>query len=182
MIKSFFIIALAFVILSSCSTTSTDPREGGFFGGLKGIYSGTYDNRIQEREAALEYSQSTQESLKNKSEDLNVEVQLKDKVLKAEREKAEKIESDLAAIEEDVFEIQSKSAEQKTEIKSLQTKIRNMRKQIDEQEKEILALDDSGGSPNDPQRYQRLLKERDRLNKEYELILDYSKALIEANN
>ncbi|PTE12378.1 hypothetical protein C9427_02000 [Mesorhizobium helmanticense] len=41
----------ALLLLGGCNTT--DPRQGGFFGGVGGIASGEYDRRIAERQDRL---------------------------------------------------------------------------------------------------------------------------------
>ncbi|WP_299729363.1 hypothetical protein [uncultured Tateyamaria sp.] len=49
-------VLVAFGGLSACMTTSTDPADGGFFNGVSGITTGTYQSQIDADEAQIEAS------------------------------------------------------------------------------------------------------------------------------
>lgn len=46
-------VACALAAVSGCVATSDDPAEGGFFNGVRGISSGSYDGRVAERQQAV---------------------------------------------------------------------------------------------------------------------------------
>jgi len=58
--KAFSVIVL--LGIAACSQ-STDPHEGGLFGGISGLSSGAYDQRIQQRQAELANAQAQQAEL-----------------------------------------------------------------------------------------------------------------------
>ena len=53
---------LGVLLLAGCQTTD-DPREGGFIGGVGGLSSGAYEQRIREREQSLDRLQGIQVEL-----------------------------------------------------------------------------------------------------------------------
>ncbi|MEM7043329.1 MAG: hypothetical protein AAF543_11015, partial [Pseudomonadota bacterium] len=48
-----FRAASVLLLLAGCTTTD-DPRQGGFFGGLAGIFGGAYEQGIADEKTALE--------------------------------------------------------------------------------------------------------------------------------
>lgn len=52
------VLVLACAGLAGCMTTSTDPADGGFFNGVSGITSGTYQSQIEADEARIEASRA----------------------------------------------------------------------------------------------------------------------------
>ena len=56
------ITAIAALPLLGC-TENPDPSEGGFFDGVQGISSGSYDDRIESREAGVAQAQARNEAL-----------------------------------------------------------------------------------------------------------------------
>ncbi len=53
MLKTLIVFASGAVLSGCCTGVSTDPREGGFAGGVCGGMTGAYDQRIFEREKKL---------------------------------------------------------------------------------------------------------------------------------
>ena len=53
----------AIIGISACTAGSDDPAEGGFFNGIRGVTTGAYDARIEEREQAVETAQELNQSL-----------------------------------------------------------------------------------------------------------------------
>ncbi len=54
---------LPIVLGVAACQTSTDPADGGFFNGVSALSSGTYDDRIAEREASVEEAQARNAAL-----------------------------------------------------------------------------------------------------------------------
>jgi len=62
----------AALALSAC-TVSSNPADGGFISGVSGIATGTYDQRIQEREAAVAQEQIRSEGLQRRLGELEAQ-------------------------------------------------------------------------------------------------------------
>lgn len=58
--------------LGACATNA-DPGQGGFISGVAGLSSGSYQQRIDERQAALEAEQAQQASLEARQQNLTIE-------------------------------------------------------------------------------------------------------------
>ncbi|MDO8969326.1 MAG: hypothetical protein Q7U74_01485, partial [Saprospiraceae bacterium] len=159
-----------------------DPRQGGLFGGLQGLNSGAYDARVRERQDELNRQQAYHQDLKEQSETLESEVELRDYKLTLEQKRVAKMEADLSRLESDVNLLKAKSDKQKTEIAALQRKIKGQKQKLNTQQSAIAELDNVGGSAADPERYRVLMQERDYLTVEYKKLLEYSKNLSNATN
>ena len=61
-------------LLAGC-VTSEDPSEGGFFNGVSGITSGTYDQRVEEREAGVADATARNEALAAEQARLSAQIQ-----------------------------------------------------------------------------------------------------------
>jgi|SRR4051812_2353822 chromosome segregation ATPase len=65
-------LMLALLPLAGCGVTS-DPSEGGFLGGIQGLVSGGYDQRITQRKAALGNLQTGNHLLEQGNKQLSAE-------------------------------------------------------------------------------------------------------------
>ncbi|MEM6680460.1 MAG: hypothetical protein AAF675_21545 [Pseudomonadota bacterium] len=59
-------------LLAGCES-NPDPASGGFFSGVQGLSSGTYEQRLQEREQTLEAEQAAQQRLSAEADALDAE-------------------------------------------------------------------------------------------------------------
>lgn len=57
-----YLTALPLLLAAACQTT-TDPADGGFFAGVSGIASGSYDDRIDTAEADVAAAQTRNDAL-----------------------------------------------------------------------------------------------------------------------
>ncbi|MBI5592919.1 MAG: hypothetical protein HY881_20825 [Deltaproteobacteria bacterium] len=167
--------------LTACAV-SNDPRQGGLFGGLHGLSSGAYDDRIRDRQDELDRQQTYNQELKEQSETLESEVQLRDYQLTLEQQRVARLERDLLNLESDINQLKAKSDKQKTEITTLQHKIKVQKQKLKTQQSALAELDRAGGSAADPERYRVLMQERDNLTVEYKKLLENSKNLSNATN
>lgn len=172
------LIALA-VVVSGCAT-SNDPRKGGFFGGLSGINSGAYDERVQQRQEEFIRQQKISSDLKTTSLGLEHEAQARGAELDAERQRLSELDENLVKLKADVEKIKATTAKQKSDYAALKQKINNQIKLVHAQQGAMDELKRVGGSAADPARYRVLKEERDRLAKEYKRLLEYSKVLSDA--
>lgn len=63
-INRFVILSVGVVLLAGCAA-SVDPREGGLAGGLRGIMSGEYDKRLQDRQQRVAQLESEANSIRS---------------------------------------------------------------------------------------------------------------------
>lgn len=105
--------------LAACESASTDPHEGGILGGMKGLSSGEYERRVEEKEDRLASVEALNRDLEDENADLNAEGAAQDKRLKAAKRKVRNLEKELAQLE---TQVKTKSAattaasEQRVEI------------------------------------------------------------------
>lgn len=97
--KNYFILVI--LLLTGCA--STNPKEGGFIGGVAGIVSGQYEEDIAKKQAALNEKEFALTSL---------------------NETNTKLESDVNALNEVKGTLEEKIAENKRQIDSLTSNIR----------------------------------------------------------
>ncbi|MBJ7416066.1 MAG: hypothetical protein JHC88_11565, partial [Niveispirillum sp.] len=88
------------LVLTACQTTS-DPSKGGFLSGLQGVTSGTYDQRLEQKQTQFENAQ-----------DQNVQRQ----------REAERLASQQAAVAQQRTEAEKKLVTLGAELDGLQTK------------------------------------------------------------
>jgi len=175
-----FITLIALFLLTACA--STNPREGGFIGGLQGIFSGAYDARIQNGQRELSEVERRNQSLQEESKSLDAEVRARDRMLAMEQDRLANMQNDIYRLEFDTNKLVAKSDEQKIEIASLKRKIEDQRSQLKSLQSAVRDLDQAGGSASNPGRYEVLKRERERLNMEYRRLLEYNRALSRATN
>jgi septal ring factor EnvC (AmiA/AmiB activator) len=165
--------------LTACAV-SDDPRQGGLFGGLYGLNSGAYDARIRDRQDEIDRQQTYNQDLKQQSEKLESEAQLRDYQLTLEQQRVFTLERNLADLESDVNKLKANSDKQKTEIATLRSKIEDQKQKLRFQQSALSELDRAGGRAVAPEHYRVLLKERDYLTMEYKKLLEYAKNLSNA--
>jgi uncharacterized small protein (DUF1192 family) len=95
--RSFLAISTA-LLLTAC--VSDDPRQGGFFGGLVGLGSGTYERRVADERAALKHEQGRYQ------EEIDDGAKL-GSVLKNRQSQALDIEHEVLLLREDIDSLDS---------------------------------------------------------------------------
>jgi len=165
---------LAAALLAGCATSS-DPREGGLFGGISGLSSGAYEQRLQEREDRLQQSQRSQAELSAESARLEREKAARQTLVAQEREKYAKLDKDVKGLERKVSQLSSKAGGSDKQVSEVQQRLAELKKQLAKQGKDIDALEGGGdgGQPNDVRRRQ-LEEQRKALQKEYDSLLEYT--------
>nr|NJM03613.1 hypothetical protein [Desulfobacula sp.] len=181
MFEKILMTCILFMILISCSV-SNDPRNGGLFGGIRGIYGGGYDSRIQQRQEKLAEEQEVNRNLQEKSKNLENEMEMRDSVLNFEQQRTVNLKKDLSLLESNINKLISKSDQQKKEVAALRLKIEKLKKRLSDQRSAIIEMDQQGGSEANRERYRILQQERDRLYEEYRRLFEYFQALSSANS
>lgn len=169
---NFLLYSFFLALIIGCATTN-DPRQGGFFGGIAGLSSGAYEERLKQREYDLAQQQSINQDLNQES----ARLKRKSKKLKSELASLTEMDKNLSKLQMDIDRLKAKSDKQKGEISTLTQKIKNVRQKIKAQQAALEELERIGGSTSYPDRYRILNQERDRLEDEYNKLINYSKAL-----
>ena len=174
------VIALILTTALIACSVSSDPRQGGLLGGLRGLSTGTYDARVQQRQAELDHQQDISQELKEQADNLENEAKAKDIALASEQQILSEIENDLSNLKSDLNRLNSESEQQKSDIAAQNRKIEDFRRRLKSQQSALMKLDRAGGSAADPDRYKILMRERDKLAAEYKSLLKYYQALSNA--
>jgi chromosome segregation ATPase len=136
-----------FLLGGCCSTVSTNPREGGLMGGICGHTTGSYDNRIREREERLSAERDANQKLKEETADLD---RKKLRLEREEKDTQEKIES----LNQKILELEKYSESLKNTQGQEQGKVKALIRALDDLKLEYkkLQLDLALGKIDLPQK------------------------------
>jgi predicted nuclease with TOPRIM domain len=176
------IIFIIMIVLNLTACANDNPRKGGFFGGLSGIANGTYESRVKERENELMDQQATNTKLKQESNMIGAETQVKESVLESEHHRVAMMEKELVRLGNNVDRTTATSVQQKKDLSTLQLKINELKRKMQSQQSAYVELNHDGGCETNAVRCQILEKERNRLAEEFEKLIDYYQALSESVN
>lgn len=101
--------ALLLLLLSACAAPSQNPADGGFVSGVKNLSDGTYERRVQEREAAVKAGEDQTFVLQGETRDVAAET------ARVEAEIAA-AEGELAAAKREIVRLRYELAAKKTEV------------------------------------------------------------------
>ncbi len=174
-------ISTLFILISTGCAVSKDPRQGGFISGVYGIMSGTYDESLEQKKSELKNEQDSNKKLTDRSSVLQSDIQTQKTAIKAEELQVAEMYALTKELEGEIQGLESQSESNKTRISKLKYKIQEHRNQLKKLQSDLKGLSSDGGTL-DSGRYNILLKERDRLAKEYRSLIEYTKALSEAAN
>jgi len=172
-------VLLIAVALSACAKCG-DPTTGGLIGGMQGAYGGCYDNRIEQKRNELEAQQRIGQQLERDKAALKEQYLAADSKLAVEQRELANLNKDIKSLEAQVAKLQTTPSMKKKDIALMKEKIEGVKKELLLQQTAIANLDQAGGSTVDPEEYQILLLERERLRKEYVALFEYSQALANA--
>lgn len=96
--KSRCAIVLA-LLVSGCSSASTDPHTGGLMGGIAGITTGAYDKRLAEKQTEVAELDAAGDALKARIGSSEARLRDLDKKIAARKSKIERMKADLAEID-----------------------------------------------------------------------------------
>ena len=160
--------------LSGCASSS-DPREGGFFGGVRGLQSGAYEERVQDREARLERLRAMQQDLDAKQTKLEKEKAGLKKEVALERQRLASLQQNVAGLQQELNTYQADDAQKKQQIQELQARLTDLKSQMQAHTSALDALEGSGTGNTDQDLRRRQLEEQRRaLQEEFELLMDLS--------
>ncbi len=167
--------AIGTVLLLSGCATSTDPRQGGLFGGIGGLTSGAYEQRVKEREERLQQSQESQVELSAESARLEQQKREREALVAKERDGLAKLDKDVKGLERKVSQLSGKAGGGDKQVAEAQQRLAALKKQIASQGRAIDALEGDGSGGGDADLRQRQLEEQRRaLQKEYDALLEFT--------
>jgi len=163
--------ALVVSLLSGCAS-SDDPREGGLFGGIEGLSSGSYDERVREREERLAALRDTQSELVEDRETLDRSRAEAERELAMESERLSALQEDVARLRAELGRLSSEQEEQDVRVSELQARLDALQAGMDRQQSALDALEGRGVSDSELDRRRReLLAQREALREEYDLLM-----------
>ncbi len=181
-IRKLILLVGAVALLSSCAGGCGDPGSGGLIGGIQGVYGGCYDKRLEQKKALLQEQQQANQQLENSRSKLHAEYLSVDNRLAAEQRELTSLNQDIRALEAKVAKLQTTPSMQKMDIVHLRERIQEIKSNMKLQQDAISRLDREDESTADPEEYQVLLHEREKLRKEYVALVEYSQALANSAN
>lgn len=160
-------------LLGGCAS-SPDPREGGFFGGIHGLSSGKYEQRVKEREQRLERMRALQEEMRAEGGELELQKAELEQALRNEQQALTDLDLDIRAMEDELAALSVNDTRQTNQIEEIRRRLQTLKS---ESKAYKIALDDlegTHGHDEDRLRLLQLTEQRDALRREYDLLLDLS--------
>ena len=162
-------VAAAVAALAGCANLSTDPREGGFLGGVSGLNSGAYEARVVEREDRLAQLRETQRGLESERTQLETHRSDVDRQVAAERARVKKLDADVVGLEKKVGTLKTKQGTDGKRVGELQSRLAELKRKTAQQ---TSALEGSGlGDAETDLRRTQLEEQRRALQREYDLLM-----------
>lgn len=93
---------LSALILGGCAGASTDPHTGGLAGGITGIATGAYDQRVAAREASLQSLNDAEAGLVRRIGSAEDRIKALDRQIAARKAALQKLKAELAEIDRSI--------------------------------------------------------------------------------
>ncbi len=166
-------ICIVFLVLFAWGcATSHAPREGGFFGGVAGLSSGTYQKRVEEREARLSDLRATQRRLEDERVTLEAQKTSLQKQLEEDRANWQALQADLAAVEKETSGLTARRGTDQKRVAELQRRLQELKTRAATQQSSLDALEGSGlGDEEMELKRKQLEAQRNALRKEFDLLM-----------
>jgi chromosome segregation ATPase len=122
--------------LTGCAV-SDNPREGGLIGGLYGIFSGTYDKRVQDRQHNLDSLKGLEQSGRVEQQGLLSDKAREQNELKKLQQQGKQLERELEKLNRQIVQQQARlsSAQQQAfqqRAQTLQAEVKNLQGKMQE--------------------------------------------------
>lgn len=164
-------MVLAALLLGGCAGQH-DPRTGGFFGGVAGLGSGGYKDRVAEREARLAELRATQSELDAEKGQLEAQKSAAQAQLDKDQALVRAMQTEISALEKKTKTLAAKEGADKQRVTDLQQRVTDLKGKMNQQASSLDALEGSGlGDADMDLRRQQLEKQRAALRKEYDLLM-----------
>ena len=169
------LLLFALAIFCSGCASSTDPREGGFFGGVQGLQSGAYEERVQSREESLDRLRALQAKLDAEQSSLGAEKRSLEEEIALERQNLTAMEQEVAGLKQSLDTYQAGDAQKQQQINKLRSRLAELKTTMQEQTSALDALEGSGtGNIDQDLRRRQLEEQRRALQEEFDLLMDLS--------
>jgi chromosome segregation ATPase len=169
------LLLFALAIFCSGCASSTDPREGGFFGGVQGLQSGAYEERVQSREESLDRLRTLQTKLNAEQSALGTEKRSLEEEIALERQNLIDMEQEVVGLEQALDTYQAGDSQKQQQINKLRSRLAKLKTTMQEQTSALDALEGSGtGNRDQDLRRKQLEEQRRALQEEFELLMDLS--------
>ena len=129
-----FLLAMSLAWGLNACAVSDNPREGGLVGGLYGIFSGGYDQRVQERQRNLDSLKSLEQGSRVEQNSLLSDKAREQNALKKLQQQSQHLDRELETLKRRISQTRLDIAQQQalaqrtqnlqSEVKSLQGKIK----------------------------------------------------------
>jgi chromosome segregation ATPase len=171
--RYFIILMMLFAgVLGGCASGDLDPRTGGLFGGISGISSGTYENRVKEKEARLEQLRATQSQLNIEKGQLSQQQSAAYAQLGKDQAQVSAMQSEIVKLEKSSKALATQQGTDQQRVTELQKRITGLKGNMKKQASALDALEGSGlGDADVDLRRKQLEKQRDDMAREYELLM-----------
>ena len=174
------LMVLLIGVLGGCATGDQDPRTGGLLGGLSGIGSGAYENRVKEREARLEQLRATQSQLDAEKSQLEQQQSAAYAQLGKDQAEVSAMQSEIAKLEKSSKTLTAQQGVDQQRVAELQRRITDLKGNMNKQASSLDALEGSGlGDADVDLRRKQLEKQRDDMAREYELLMKMQVELVQ---
>lgn len=154
------------LLLTSCASSpdrSNDPQSGGFFGGLKGLTLGDYEERVHQKKTTLSIVKLSNERIGNETADITSAQQKTQRKITDLRQKLVSLDSDINDLSRQIADLKQKGTINPQELEELRKIVSAL--EID--------MDDLNQRANQPSaRYETLLAQKKQLEKEYRAAID----------
>ena len=117
------------VMALGCSP-STDPRKGGLVGGVVGLSSGAYEERVQARRDSLSRLESIQAKLKQDTANLEVEKRSSDVRLSEEQNRLRTLQENTEALATNVRHLSENLSKDDARVDSVRAGVIGLEKKI----------------------------------------------------
>lgn len=168
--------ALSAIMVVGCA--SENPREGGFIGGVAGLSSGKYDERIYSRQDSLEGLKAARTDLESEQLALETQKSASQKRVQAQRSQLAKLSADTRQLSAKVKTLKADDARKQGQIADLKRRSSALEGKVQQAERSggADALEGSGSGGQDARR-QQLETQRRQLEEEYRLLNDMHRKL-----
>jgi chromosome segregation ATPase len=156
---------LLLLFVGGCA--STDPREGGLIGGVQGISTGEYEDRVEERKERLQRLKEIQQELDENQAALEAEKEAKAVEIGEQQRQLDELDKKTEALGADIDRFEAglgEEAAKKEELRESLTKLQNEIDSLSEESAKGIEVE-------------QLEAERSALEEEYRLLLDLYREL-----
>ena len=163
------ILIVSSVILAGCSTVEDPSESGGIFSTATGVMGGKYDARLEKKQEMLEKYKAEGQQLETAVQGLESEKLTITQQLEIEKQKLNGIEAAIGQLEKSIQNETTTLTDDEQQREETLRKLNALK-----QKNEVLQKELASKKNMSAEEVKRLQEERDRLDKELNLLLDIS--------